>query len=197
MTKSSWVLSNKSAAAQTQRLKSTIGTVFRTSVNWCFVAKAHWNKVTVKQPVRFPPDSTNTTNPLELKLYFQEHNALKAIVLGKKTSWVNCSRRCSSGLSAGLSTSPSVLHLFEFVSSKLKILCNCAWHNHWWKRYPAHFRYWKEKITCRQPKVEIHRIYKKASRWLQDFFFLALKILSPMQRHHWHFWTPFNSLFSS
>ena len=78
----SWVLSNKSAAAQTQRLKSTIGTVFRTSVNWCFVAKAQWNKLTVKQPVRVPPDSTNTTNPPELKLYFQEHNAQKATVLG-------------------------------------------------------------------------------------------------------------------
>ena len=82
LTMNSRVLSNKSAAAQTQRLKSTIGTVFRTSVNWCFVAKAQWNKLTVKQPVRVPPDSTNTTNPPELKLYFQEHNALKAIVLG-------------------------------------------------------------------------------------------------------------------
>ena len=82
LTMNSRVLSNKSAAAQTQRLKSTIGTVFRTSVNWCFVAKAQWNKLTVKQPVRVPPDSTNTTNPPELKLYFQEHNAQKATVLG-------------------------------------------------------------------------------------------------------------------
>ena len=48
------VLSDKSAAAQTKKLKELIELYFGTDIvspDWCYVAMVHFNKFALKQPV--------------------------------------------------------------------------------------------------------------------------------------------------